>query len=347
VASAPGFAVFARLIREHGVELINLADENPTSSRKAWKEFLEALLAESVKVPIVGSTRVDDSVHDSDILHLYKQASCIRFLQGLDGMDEAILKTVREDGSRAEDQQAIALVRQHGMIACPPLPRGSKKKPMPIAYDCCAMPCADTLRWAVVSGGRRSVIFSATPCVLAELSPNSGRQISARTGLDTARLARCDQINPIKRTFEMGTGSPPSPWAALMAEMMVEDYPRSLAFWSGPMGFAVAFTRPAQKLACLAHSDGAQVMIYQRDGYWETGPMQAPFGRGMVVQVYVSDAEEMAVRMTAAGVPFYVALREKWRDWGDRMGGQREFLVQDPDGYLVMVAQRIGERPLP
>ncbi len=31
---------------------------------------------------------------------------------------------------------------------------------------------------------------------------------------------------------------------------------------------------------------------------------------------------------------------------GDRMGGQQEFLVQDPDGYLVMVAQRIGERPL-
>jgi hypothetical protein len=28
------------------------------------------------------------------------------------------------------------------------------------------------------------------------------------------------------------------------------------------------------------------------------------------------------------------------------MGGQREFLVQDLDGYLVMVAQRIGERPL-
>jgi hypothetical protein len=27
-----------------------------------------------------------------------------------------------------------------------------------------------------------------------------------------------------------------------MAEMMVQDYPRSLGFWTGPMGFAVAFT---------------------------------------------------------------------------------------------------------
>lgn len=145
----------------------------------------------------------------------------------------------------------------------------------------------------------------------------------------------------------MGTGSPPAPWASLMAEMMVQDYLRSLVFWTGPMGFAAAFTRPAQKLACLIHPDGAQIMIYERDGDWETGAMQPPFGRGAVIQVYVSDTNAMADRMRANHVPFYVEPREKWRDWGDRLGGQREFLVQDPDGYLIMVAQRIGERPLP
>lgn len=144
----------------------------------------------------------------------------------------------------------------------------------------------------------------------------------------------------------MGTGSPPPVWANLMAEMMVDDYPTSLAFWTGPMGFDVAFTRPAQKLACLTRAEGAQIMIYQRDGDWETGPMQPPFGRGMVMQVYVADVDGLALAMIAAGVAFYVAPREKWRDWGDRMGGQREFLVQDPDGYLVMVVQRIGTRPL-
>ena len=145
----------------------------------------------------------------------------------------------------------------------------------------------------------------------------------------------------------MGTGSPPPFWAALMAEMMVQDYSRSLAFWSGPMGFAAAFTRPLQKLACLTHPDGAQIMIYQRDGDWETGPMEAPFGRGAVIQIYVNDAAAMANAVIAAHIPFYVPLRDKWRDWGDRLGGQREFLLQDPDGYLIMVAQRIGERPLP
>lgn len=106
----------AWLHREHGVELINLADENPTSSRAAWKAFLEALIAENVPVLIIGSTRADDIVRDADILHLYKRAGCLRFLLGLEGTDEATLASVRKGGSRAKDKQAISLLRAHGMI---------------------------------------------------------------------------------------------------------------------------------------------------------------------------------------------------------------------------------------
>ncbi len=128
--------------------------------------------------------------------------------------------------------------------------------------------------------------------------------------------------------------------------MMVQHYPTSFDWWTGPLGMQPVFTRPAQKLALLQHPDGAQAMIYERDGDWETGVMEPPFGRGAVVQVFVADVTAVHARFAAAGHAFYVPLREKWRDWGDRLGGQREFLVQDPDGYLVMVAQRIGEKPL-
>ena len=143
-------------------------------------------------------------------------------------------------------------------------------------------------------------------------------------------------------------GHPPTGgWAMQMTEMMVSDFDAAFAFWTSVMGFVPAFVRPGQRLACVEHPDGAQLMFYERDGDWETGAMERPFGRGIVVQVYVTDAMAAADRVRAAGLAFYVAPREKWRDWGDRLGGQREFLVQDPDGYLVMVAERIGERPLP
>ena len=133
----------------------------------------------------------------------------------------------------------------------------------------------------------------------------------------------------------------------MMPEIMVSNYETSLAFWTGALGFRICYTRPAMMFAYLERPEGGQMMLYQRDGDWETGPLEAPFGRGVVLQVYVADLAPLEAAVRAAGLPFYVQPRERWRDWGDRLGGQREFLVQDPDGYLVMVAERIGEKPKP
>jgi anaerobic magnesium-protoporphyrin IX monomethyl ester cyclase len=107
----------ARLHREHGVELINFADELPTGSRKAWKAFLEALIAENVPLLLVGSTRASDIVRDQDILHLYKRAGVIRFLLGIESYDDAVLDTIRKGATTSEDQRAIQLLRQHGIIS--------------------------------------------------------------------------------------------------------------------------------------------------------------------------------------------------------------------------------------
>lgn len=146
----------------------------------------------------------------------------------------------------------------------------------------------------------------------------------------------------------MTTGSPPkSGFAAMSIELIVSNYDISFAFWTGPMGFTVCYTRPAMKFAYLQHPDGAQMMFYERDGDWETGSFEQPLGRGAIIQLGVKDINAAYSAIVEAGVPRYLELREKWRHWGDREGGQREFLVQDPDGYLVMVAQKIGTRPLP
>jgi anaerobic magnesium-protoporphyrin IX monomethyl ester cyclase len=107
----------ARLHREQGVELINFADELPTGSRKSWKAFLEALIAENVPLLLVGSTRTGDIVRDADILHLYKKAGVIRFLLGIESYDEATLKAIKKGADTSEDQQAIQLMRQHGIIS--------------------------------------------------------------------------------------------------------------------------------------------------------------------------------------------------------------------------------------
>ncbi len=110
-------AELARLHREHGVELINLADENPTADRLAWKAFLEALIAQHVPLILIGTTRASDIVRDADILHLYKRAGIARFLLGLESTDEKTLQAVHKGSSQAIDREAIRLLRRHGIIS--------------------------------------------------------------------------------------------------------------------------------------------------------------------------------------------------------------------------------------
>jgi anaerobic magnesium-protoporphyrin IX monomethyl ester cyclase len=107
----------AWLHREKGVELINFADELPTGSRKAWKAFLEALIAENVPLTLVGSTRASDIVRDADLLPLYRKAGVIRFLLGIESYDETTLAAIRKGASPRDDALAIRLLRQHGIVA--------------------------------------------------------------------------------------------------------------------------------------------------------------------------------------------------------------------------------------
>jgi anaerobic magnesium-protoporphyrin IX monomethyl ester cyclase len=106
-----------RLSRQHRVRVFNLADENPTTSKRIWREVLEALIAENVDISIFGTMRADDIVRDADILHLYRKAGIRRILLGMEQTDEATLQQIRKGGSTAKDREAIRLLRRHDIVS--------------------------------------------------------------------------------------------------------------------------------------------------------------------------------------------------------------------------------------
>ncbi len=110
-------AELAWLHREQGVELVNLADENPTADRTAWQSFLEALIAENVPLILIGTTRASDIVRDADTLHLYRRAGIARLLLGLESTSEATLETIHKGSTKAIDREAIRLLRKHDIIS--------------------------------------------------------------------------------------------------------------------------------------------------------------------------------------------------------------------------------------
>lgn len=139
---------------------------------------------------------------------------------------------------------------------------------------------------------------------------------------------------------------PKTGWAKMVAELHVTDLEASLAFWRDILGFEIAYERTDEKFVYLEHLEGQQIMLCQRHGRFETGAMQYPLGRGAMFQIYLRDISLVLAKLAAQQWPIYLGPREIWREVGDRESGQREAFVQDPDGYLLMLAQNIGERPL-
>lgn len=142
-------------------------------------------------------------------------------------------------------------------------------------------------------------------------------------------------------------GAPPrSGWAKLVCELLVEDIETSLGFWTKLLGFEIAYQRPEEGFVYLERPEGAQIMLCQRAEHWETAPLERPYGRGIMLQIFVDGLAKTLSTLSEAGWPVHAGPREIWRRYGDREGGKREIFVQDPDGYLIMIAEDLGERAL-
>jgi len=131
----------------------------------------------------------------------------------------------------------------------------------------------------------------------------------------------------------------------LVPELTVFDLTKSLKFYIGVLGFKVEYSRSESKFAFLS-LQGSQLMLSERNGNWETGPLEPPLGRGINFQILVSEVEPLVKALESKGVPVMKSPWESWYRKGDESVGQMEFLVQDPDGYLLRFAQPLGIRAL-
>lgn len=134
--------------------------------------------------------------------------------------------------------------------------------------------------------------------------------------------------------------------AKLVPELMVSDYTASRDFYVGLLGFAVLYDRPAERFAYL-DLDGAQIMIEQETDFWATAPRDKPYGRGVNLQIEVAKLEPVLGRLKDAGIALFRPVEEAWYRAGVEYSGNRQFLVQDPDGYLLRIYENLGWNAAP
>lgn len=134
--------------------------------------------------------------------------------------------------------------------------------------------------------------------------------------------------------------------ARLVPELLVSDFAASRDFYVRVIGFAVSYERPAEHFAYL-DLDGAELMIEQETDFWLTAKREKPYGRGINLQIEVGDLDGILARLRAAGVPLFRPVEEAWYRASETYSGNRQFLVQDPDGYLLRFFQDLGENATP
>ena len=133
---------------------------------------------------------------------------------------------------------------------------------------------------------------------------------------------------------------------SLVPEFEVSDISKSLDFYLNILGFETEFERPESKFAYLSFH-GSQIMLCEHDpeGDWVTGELIYPFGRGSHLQIHAPSVMEMLKNLKAKGVEIFKGPYEVWYPVKDnQLSGTREFLVQDPDGYLLRFQEEIGFR---
>ncbi|MTG98696.1 MULTISPECIES: bleomycin resistance protein [Myroides] len=135
-------------------------------------------------------------------------------------------------------------------------------------------------------------------------------------------------------------------WATLVPEFVVSDLAKSLQFWCDYIGFEVMYDRKEEYFVYLGMGE-AQVMLEQynpADREWETGIMEKPFGRGINFQIEVNAIAPILKRLQEANYNVFIDVEDRWYRAEDVEFGQKQFLVQDPDGYLLRLIENLGER---
>ncbi|WP_241576036.1 bleomycin resistance protein [Rosenbergiella collisarenosi] len=130
-------------------------------------------------------------------------------------------------------------------------------------------------------------------------------------------------------------------WNRMVPELSVTDFSVSLNFYTQILGFSIMVRRRDPDFAYINLGE-AQLMLeqYSSDA-WNTAELIKPFGRGVNFQIDVDDIDVIYRRVKRYDATLYRELKDSHYDIGNHIACQREFLLQDPDGYLLRFSQYI------
>lgn len=118
---------------------------------------------------------------------------------------------------------------------------------------------------------------------------------------------------------------------SLIPELSVRDIEKSKDFYL-KIGFTIKYQR--EKFYFLELEEN-QLMIEEINDHWNVGDLEYPFGRGINLSMSVSDIDALYQKLKAQNFVFFKELMCNTYQVEEELYEDKEFLIQDPDGYLL------------
>lgn len=127
-------------------------------------------------------------------------------------------------------------------------------------------------------------------------------------------------------------------------ELSVTDLNKSLNFYK-TIGFNIEYERPENKFVFISYGD-IQFMLQEisNNDKWQIAPLSYPFGNGINFQLEVTNITQIYNNLKANNYKIAFEIEENWYRQNNKLLGNKEFLVQDPDGYLLRFSEDLGQK---
>ena len=127
-------------------------------------------------------------------------------------------------------------------------------------------------------------------------------------------------------------------------ELSVTNLENSLKFYQ-TIGFKIEYERLEQKFVFLSLGE-IQFMLQEitENDKWDVAPLSYPFGNGINFQLEVDNVDVIYNALVNNNYKIAFEIEENWYRQDDKLLGNKEFLVQDPDGYLLRFSEDLGQK---
>ena len=121
---------------------------------------------------------------------------------------------------------------------------------------------------------------------------------------------------------------------SLIPELSVFDIVQTRNFYE-ELGFKIEYERPEEKFVFMSFQDSQFMFEQIHDDGWNIGELVYPLGRGINFSIAVDDIEELYQLVKSLNIELYRELTRNIYQVNGIEEMQIEFLIQDPNGYLL------------